>query len=101
MEHNLEIIKLLFQYGAKPISIFSAIYAFYDSEKVDVVKYLLDNNCVYDYETVCAVCSDSQFRDDFKPETKRMFNHYYEMYDEYLFDDTCQINYDPTMPQTY
>lgn len=101
LQHNFEIIKLLFKYGAKPISIFSAVYSFYSSEKIDLVKYLLDNNCVYDRETICAVESDDQFGEDFRPEQKRMFSHYFNMYDEYLFDTTCQINYDPTMPQRY
>ena len=101
LEHNFEIIKLLFKYGARPISIFSAIYAYYASEKVDIVKYLLDNNCIYDTETIGFVCSDDQFEEGFTPEQERMFNRYYNMYDEYLFDRTYQINYDPTMPQRY
>lgn len=97
LEHNFEIIKLLFKYGAKPISIFDAVYAYYDSEKVDVVKYLLDNNCVYDNETINCVSSDDQFKEDFTLEQKQIFKHYYEMYDEYLFDCNYQISYDPTM----
>lgn len=97
LEHNFEIIKLLFKYGAKPISIFYAVYAYYDSKKVDVVKYLLDNNCVYDNETINCVSSDDQFKEDFTLEQKQIFKHYYEMYDEYLFDCNYQISYDPTM----
>lgn len=91
LEHNLEIIKLLFKYGAKPTSLFPAVYSYYESEKVNIVKYLLDNGCVYDMETIRAVSSDKSFRDDFTPELQRIFNAFYNMFDEYLFDDTRHI----------
>lgn len=97
LEHNFEIIKLLFKYGAKPISLFPAVYSYYESERVNIVKYLLDNGCVYDMETIFAIASDMSFRDDFSPEIKRLFQAYYEMFDEYLFGDTIYIDYDPRM----
>lgn len=101
LKHNFEIIKLLFQYGARPISIFNAIYAYYDSKEVNIVKYLLDNNSLYDDETIRCVSSDVQFKEDFTPKQKEIFNYYYDLYDEYLFDCNCHINYDPTMLQEY
>ena len=91
----------MFKYGAKPISLFPAVYSYYESEKVNIVKYLLDNGCVYDMETISAVASDKDCRDDFRPELKRLFQSFYDMFDEYLFDDTKKINYSPTMYQWY
>lgn len=99
--HNFEIIKLLLKYGAKPISLIDAIYCYYSSKKINLVQYLLDNNCEYDDETIGFVCSDYQMEEDFTESEKRTFEKYCNLFDEYLFQVSYQIDYDPTMPQQY
>lgn len=99
--HNFEIIKLLFKYGAKPISIYNAVYPYYSSGKFDLVKWLLDDNCEYDDKTINLVASNLQVQEDFNNSEKNLFKKYYNMIDEYLFNVSYQIDYDPTMLQKY
>lgn len=73
-----ELIRLFISYGARTTCFFPAIYNFCRNNK-NIIKYLLDHNCVFDMDTLGFVSTDSQIcetNDKFYTQIEKLFFEY-------------------------
>lgn len=80
------LVKMFVKYGAKTTSFFPAIYNFNRNE--EVITYLLDNNCIFDMETIGWVATDSQTGETEDKYYERMEKLFYK----YLFSCSYKLD---------